>query len=253
MSGFNKLAKSISDTGSHLCVGLDPADGDVDRMRYIIKETHGYACAYKMNLAFYLGQDLEEVVDLFKWDMGDRPLILDAKWGDIENTADKYAYYAFITLNVDGVTINPYMGSDSIKAFSKYSDKFMFSLAYTSNPSSSIQRKMLDNGLDIGEEYATEAYHCGIDNNVGLVAGANPYKSYIHNVRREFPDAWILVPGVGPQGGVLSTAVKGASSGSDRFIINAGRSILEAASPRDMAMSYRDLINSYKETSSDSK
>lgn len=239
---------------SRVCVGLDPA---VDRLpdgydrdakgvsrflREIIDATHGSACAFKPNFAFFgalgsagfdaLGEVIGHVPD-------DIPVILDFKAGDIGNTAEKYAEMAYDVLGADAVTVNPYMGFDAVQPFLRGREKCVFLLCLTSNPGSAdFQRLSTDDG-PLFEVVARTAVGWSSEGACGLVVGAT-HPEDLPRVRALAPDLPFLVPGVGSQGGDPSEIVaQAATADGAGLLINASRSILYASSGSDFAEAAR--------------
>lgn len=235
---------------SLVCVGLDPDPkhlpvADVFTFnKAIIDATADLVCAYKPNLAFY------EALGLQGWEALKRtaeyipraiPIIGDAKRGDVGNTAQAYARALFDFFGFDAVTVNPYLGSDSVAPFLEYQDKGVFVLCRTSNPGAADFQD-----LTLGEEHrplyelvAEWARERNRDGNVGLVVGAT-YPEELNRVRRLCPGMVLLIPGVGAQGGDLDLAVRyGVDSQGERAIINSSRQILYASAGKDFAVAAR--------------
>lgn len=235
-----KLNKRIKKTNSLLCVGLDP-EKDVYDCYSVLEATAGYAACYKMNLAFFLSKGefgIKYMQALIKQIPSDTPIILDGKFGDISNTAEHYAKFAFEVLQVDGVTVNPYMGEDAIIPFARYEDKMVFSLAATSNPSAK-QLQRVNHPYHRFDDIAMTAARlaCKLGDNVGYVVGDS---SYSFTMRHQFPKAWFLCPGVGAQGGSLQEFVKnGLNEEGTGLLINIGRGITSTVKED---MNYMDKI-----------
>ncbi len=267
---FSFLAKRVDDCSSLLCVGLDPHPSDLsaptaeaarDFCLRLVKETAPYAAAFKPNAAFFelYGPEgwsaLKDVIAAVQ-DESDRlgsmiPVILDAKRGDIASTAEAYAQSAFKHLGVHAITLNPYLGKDSIDPFLAYKEKGVFLLCKTSNPGAADLQDLplTPTPLPPGEgqrvrvlyeHIAHLAQQWNTGNNIGLVVGANQPEA-LTRVRSAAPDLWFLVPGVGVQGGDLETALhsglradgKGMLINVSRAISRSGNSRLEAAKLRD--------------------
>jgi orotidine-5'-phosphate decarboxylase len=253
---FERLAHRAQKISSQLCVGLDPL---LDRLpadlpieinsilkfnQAIIDATKDFACAYKPNSAFFeqygqVGwQILKETIAYIPEDI---PVILDVKRGDIGHTAQAYARAACDELGTDAVTLSPYMGLDSLKPFLDYQDKGAFVLCLTSNQSASeLQGLQIANDKKPHHLYETVAQKAAstwnYNNNCGLVVGAT-HTEMLSNIRKIAPGSWLLVPGIGAQGGDLAAVLKAAKSpdGQSRFLINASRSILYASGGPDFA------------------
>lgn len=263
MSFSDKLSAAQTRADSWLCVGLDTAadqippalrgrrDAVVAFNRAIIEATRDVACAYKPNLAFYLARGAAGIDDLAQTVAAiprDVPIILDAKFGDIESSARGYARFAFETLGADAVTVNPYLGADALAPFLEDAHRAIFLLAHTSNPSASDFQDALV-ATDASEPM-TEALFVrvaryakdltGFRNlsglgRVGLVVGAT-FPDQLREVRQANSGAVFLVPGIGAQGGSLAEAVEfGKNAAGIGPLINASRSILYASSSDDFA------------------
>ena len=262
MTFFSRLTNRILDINSLLCVGLDPhpqdvassSDKDVREFCYrLIESTADIAAAFKPNIAFFeaLGTDgISVLQDILGFIPDDIPVILDAKRGDISSTAKAYAHAAFEILGVDAITLNPYLGYDSISPFIEYPDKGAFLLCKTSNPGAGdIQDILVDryqgDNMDIPLyiHISRLANSWNEKGNLGLVVGATKPES-LASVRSAAPDLWILSPGIGAQGGDLRLALQsGQRSDGLGILIPISRSISRSQNPRDAAMEFRDLIN----------
>jgi uridine monophosphate synthetase len=194
------------------------------------------------------------------------PVILDAKRGDIASTAEAYAESAFKHLGVHAITLNPYLGKDSIDPFLAYKEKGVFLLCKTSNPGASDLQDLIvgaglvpaqsgqPQGLPLHVHVAHLAQTWNTGNNIGLVVGATQPEA-LARVRAAAPDLWFLVPGVGAQGGDLETALKaGLRADGKGMLINASRSIARAENPGKATAQLRDeIINIQYEMSKDRK
>lgn len=229
-----KLKKRIQEVGSPLCVGLDPRperiEGGLDtverHLMKVIEETHDLAAAFKPNLAYFEAMGLaglemlERILEKIPKDV---PTVLDAKRSDIGETQKYYARAYFEHYGVDAVTLNPFMGYDSIEPFLGYEGKGIYLLALTSNQGSAdFMRKEID-GRPIYLHVADFAKRAeGEPCDVGFVMG-------LTNLGKEevsaFPDYPLLIPGLGAQGGDLSALQEGADRNAPN-LVNASRSIL---------------------------
>lgn len=216
-----QLIENIFNRKSFLCVGLDsdikklPAclASDHDAMftfnKNIIDATAPYCVAYKPNAAFYesaglVGESiLKRTIEYLKENYPDHFVLLDAKRGDIGNTARMYATAAFDELNADAITVAPYMGCDSVTPFLEHKDKFVVLLALTSN-AGSLDFQMTEdaNGERLFEKVLRKSQEWGDKDNMMYVVGATR-GTLIADVRKIVPDNFLLVPGVGAQGGSL--------------------------------------------------
>jgi uridine monophosphate synthetase len=229
---------------SLLCVGLDPhpdllarptADAALDFCLRIIRETSDLALAFKPNSAFFeaFGPEgiraLQEVIGACR--KQNVPVILDAKRGDIGDTSKAYARAAFETLGVDALTVNPYLGGDSVAPFLEKEERGAFILCRTSNPGAADLQLLRVDGMPQYEKVAALARKWNTRGNVGLVVGATD-PAAIARVRVLAPDLWLLVPGVGAQGGDLRAAVDaGMRADGLGLMVNVSRSLARAASP----------------------
>jgi aspartate carbamoyltransferase/orotidine 5'-phosphate decarboxylase subfamily 2 len=254
MGFFEKLASQVEQNDSLLCVGLDPDRsrfahamvGDADPIlafnKMIIDATSDLVCAYKPNFAFYEAEGLEGLQALRRtidYVPAGIPVILDAKRGDIGSTAAAYARAAFEVWGADAVTVNPYLGYDALQPFADYKDRGVFLLCHTSNPGAGDFQSLLCNGRPLYETVAEKAAVWGL----GLVVGAT-YPEALRTIRSLAPEAWILVPGVGAQGGDLEKALAaGLTAQRSGLIISASRSVIYADDPRSAAMELRDCIS----------
>tara|TARA_Y100000590_G_scaffold413546_1_gene509467 strand:+ start:810 stop:1601 length:792 start_codon:yes stop_codon:yes gene_type:complete len=220
MESFNsRLERIVKERNSWLCVGLDISSeqlgiSDINKLKdytfSVIDATRELAVAYKPNFAFFerwgsLGFDwLEKTITY----IGDEHLtIADAKRGDIGNTAEQYAKSIFGHFGFDSVTINPYMGSDSIKPFINEPDKGVFVLCRTSNYSAKELQDRSVGGLPVYQLVADLVKNLNVLNNMGLVLGATK-PNILSNIREIAPYIPFLIPGVGVQGGELSNCLK---------------------------------------------
>lgn len=250
MAFLERLQRRVAEGRTHLCVGLDPdldrlpeplpktAEGVRQFLEGIIESTCALACVYKPNLAFYgaLGTEGMAVLERTIRFAGERcPVILDGKFGDIGNTAKAYARMAFEKFGADAVTLNPYMGSDSLAPFVEREDGFAFVLGVTSNPSSSeIQKRVTGGGRPLFEAVAEELENHFPSENWGWVAGATQAHE-MKRLRAKSPERWFLIPGVGAQGGGVEESMENSvsRSGARLAVINASRSILYASAGPD--------------------
>jgi orotidine-5'-phosphate decarboxylase len=250
------LVAHIFQKKSFLCVGLDtelnkiPArllqydDPVFEFNRQIIDATRDLCVAYKPNLAFYeaLGpsgwQTLEKTV---RYIGKDHFTIADAKRGDIGNTGRLYAEAFFDKLGFDSVTVAPYMGEDSVSPFLAFEGKWAVVLGLTSNKGSAdFQRKQLEAGREaLWENVLRTTQQWGRPDNLMFVVGATHPEAFIR-VRELAPEHFLLVPGVGAQGGDLDAICRHGLNKACGLLINASRSILYAASGADFAEKARE-------------
>ncbi len=249
-----ELVKNIARKGSFLCVGLDPDIKKIpahllerenpllDFCKTIVDATAPYCVAYKPNLAFFESQGvkgwiaMEETVKYIREKYPDQFIIADAKRGDIGNTSALYARAAFEHLGVDAVTVAPYMGSDSVKPFLGYEGKWVILLALTSNPGShDFQMLETGDGKRLFERVIeTSAEWAGPDEMM-YVVGATQGRMF-EDIRRVAPRSFLLVPGVGAQGGSLEEVCRyGMLDGDCGLLVNSSRGIIYASTGLDFA------------------
>lgn len=244
------LISAISARQSFLCVGLDTdirkipkhlldADDPVFEFnKAIIDATHRYAIAYKPNLAFYesLGpagwESLRKTMEYIPKGLF---TIADAKRGDIGNTSSMYARTFFEQYNFDSVTVAPYMGEDSVTPFLDFSEKWVILLALTSNKGAlDFQMDHVDGEERLFEKVMRVSAAWGSKENMMYVVGATRGELF-SAVRKVVPDHFLLVPGVGAQGGSLDDVCRNGMNADCGLIVNASRSILYASDGFDFA------------------
>lgn len=252
----NELVENIFRKGSFLCTGLDPdikklpphllekKDGEHPVLAFnkaIIDATAPYTVAYKPNLAFYecLGAEgitvLEETVKYIRANYPDQFIIADAKRGDIGNTAAMYARCFFEQMDFDAVTLAPYMGEDSVRPFLNYEGKWSIILALTSNKSASDFETVMDrNGVTMYERVLRRSRHWGSPVDTMYVVGATQAE-YLAKIREIVPRHFLLVPGVGAQGGSLEDVARYGMIDECGLLVNSSRGILYASSGEDFA------------------
>jgi len=242
-----RLRQRIAKTGSRLCVGLDPRPGDggpgaaKDFLQRVIAETAAWAAAFKPNMAYFEAMGIEGVrvlEELLAEVPAEVPVILDAKRSDIGETQKYYAQGYFGGWNVDAVTLNPFLGYDSIEPFLGWEGKGVYLLAVTSNPGSAdFQRQTLADGRAVFElvtALGERAKEEGRATDVGYVVGL----THAEGVLERMPDAPLLVPGLGAQGGDLASLAAAGRTAPD--VINVSRGILYAADDRGFGARARD-------------
>jgi orotidine-5'-phosphate decarboxylase len=266
MNFLEKLGEAIGKNRSLLCVGLDPDPALMPRgvavfdfNKAIIDNTADLACAYKPNIAFYeaLGSAGLDALKKTRDYIPDRiPVIIDAKRGDIGNTARAYAQSLFDYYGFDAVTVNPYLGYDALEPFISYRDKGVFVLCRTSNAGAADFQSLrleAEGGPRMLYEIVAEKVSLWNEyGNLGLVVGAT-YPGELKLVRQRYPEMPLLIPGVGAQGGDLAQVVGyGVDAVRRRTIINSSRQILYASSGKNFAAAagraareLRDKINDY--------
>jgi orotidine-5'-phosphate decarboxylase len=243
----NELIRQIQEKKSFLCVGLDSSldripqflldyeDPIFEFNKRIIDATKEYCVAYKPNTAFYEAngvkgwETLQKTIDYIP---NTHFSIADAKRGDIGNTSKAYAKAFFETLNFDAITVAPYMGEDSILPFYEYEDKWVIVLGLTSNKGSS-DFQMLKSGEEyLFEKVLAKASSYGSEDNTMFVVGATQ-TDFMKRVRRIIPNHFLLIPGVGAQGGDLESTFKHSANKDTGILVNSSRSIIYASSDED--------------------
>ena len=252
------LIDNISRKKSFLCVGLDT---DVDKIpehlfdvtddpifefnKQIIDATSDLCVAYKPNLAFYesIGLEgwdvLERTVDYIRTNYPDQFIIADAKRGDIGNTSAMYARTFFGNMDFDAVTIAPYMGEDSVAPFLTYENKWAIVLALTSNKGASDFQFIEEDGEKLFEKVLKTSKKWGTDENMMFVVGATKAEM-LADIRKIIPTHFLLVPGVGAQGGSLQEVAKYGLTDECGLLINSSRQIIYASSETDFAEKARE-------------
>ncbi|MSQ45746.1 MAG: orotidine-5'-phosphate decarboxylase [Ignavibacteria bacterium] len=252
MNFNSKLIKAQKN--SLLCVGLDTdqtklpihlrknKNGIILFNKAIINSTKDFVCAYKINLAFYesLGKEGWHILkQTLKAIPKNIITIGDGKRGDIGNTASQYAKSLFNDFGFDAVTVNPYMGYDSVEPFLNYKNKGIFLLAVTSNKGAYDFQFLKVGKLPLYKQVVKTSLRWNKNNNIGFVVGATK-SSQLKELRKLAPKSPFLIPGVGAQGGNLRDAVKHGSTIKNNFaIINVSRSVLYASSGKDFAIAAR--------------
>ena len=248
-----ELIEQIKKKGSFLCVGLDTdikkipehllscEDPIFEFNKAIIDATADYCVAYKPNVAFYesLGvagwNALDKTVKYLRENYPDQFVIADAKRGDIGNTSSLYARAFFESLQVDALTVAPYMGEDSVKPFLAYDGKWVILLALTSNPGSrDFQFMAQPDGERLFEMVLEKAQRWGTEDNLMFVVGATQEEMFA-DVRRVAPRSFLLVPGVGAQGGSLEEVAKWGMTTECGLLVNSSRGIIYASHGEDFA------------------
>lgn len=258
-----ELFENIKRKKSFLCVGLDTdinkipeflfdkLEGDFDPIfefnKAIIDATADLCVAYKPNTAFYesIGvagwEALEKTVDYIREKYPDQFIIADAKRGDIGNTSSMYAQAFFENMGVDAVTVAPYMGEDSVSPFLSYDNKWVVLLALTSNKgafdfqfteSKDAEEKLFEKVLKTSQKWANE-------DAMMYVVGATKAEM-LEDIRKIAPNHFLLVPGVGAQGGSLAEVVKHGMNSQCGLLVNSSRGIIYASNGEDFAEKARE-------------
>ncbi len=248
-----QLINEIFTKKTFLCVGLDT---DINKIpahlkneddpifafnKSIIDATAPYCVAYKPNLAFYECYGLkgmlafEKTIQYIKENHPNHFIIADAKRGDIGNTSKMYAQTFFEEYNLDSVTVAPYMGEDSVKPFLEYDGKWVILLALTSNKGShDFQLTEDKQGERLFEKVLKKSQEWGTTENLMYVVGATQGKMF-EDIRRMAPEHFLLVPGVGAQGGSLQEVCKYGMTKDCGLLVNSSRGIIYASTDTDFA------------------
>lgn len=269
MRFMSSLAAAWCDRNSLLCVGLDPdparfpahlkgrPDAIFEFCREIVDATADLVCCFKPQIAYFAAHRAEDQLEALIAHIHSvhpgTPVILDAKRGDIGSTAEQYAVEAFERYRADALTVNPYMGRDSVDPYLAYLDKGVILLCRTSNQGGSDFQN-----LDVGGEKLFERVarlvvdKWNASGNCSLVVGAT-FSEEIARVRQIVGDMPILVPGIGAQGGDIKATVLAGCTASGGLMISSSRAILYAgsgedyaASARKVALETRDAINRWR-------
>lgn len=248
-----ELINQIFTKKSFLCVGLDTDTKKIPQHllaeedpifafnKQIIDATAPYCVSYKPNLAFYEAFGIkgmvafEKTVKYLQEHYPNHFIIADAKRGDIGNTSAMYARTFFDEYDIDALTVAPYMGEDSVTPFLGYDGKWVVLLALTSNKGShDFQLTRDENGVRLFEQVLKKSQQWGDTNNMMYVVGATQGELFT-DVRKIAPDHFLLVPGVGAQGGSLSEVCKYAMTEECGLLVNSSRGIIYASSGEDFA------------------
>ena len=260
MNFQDKLDKAISKNNSLLCVGLDPdftklkkGQSQFEFNKKIIDQTANLVCAFKPQIAFYAAaglkglEDLKKTITYIHENYQNVPVLLDAKRGDVGSTSEMYVKEVFAFLKADAVTINPYLGEDSLEPFLKRRDKGIVVLCRTSNPSATDFQDLKVDGellfikvarkiLDWDKKYK----------NLLMVVGAT-YPNEMKKIREIAPQMTFLVPGVGSQSGDLENTLRnGLRKDGTGLIISSSRGIIYAQDPKLAAQKLKDEINKFR-------
>ena len=251
---IGQLFKQIRNKKSFLCIGLDSDIQKIPRLlmeyeyplfefnRQIIDATADFTIAYKPNIAFYevLGAsgwiNLEMTVNYIRAHYPEIFIIADAKRGDIGNTSKMYAKAFFEKMDFDAITVSPYMGKDSVSPFLEFDDKWVIVLALTSNSGADDFQQIVDktNNSRLFENILQKSIGWGSENNMMFVVGATRAEM-LTRIREIVPDHFLLIPGVGAQGGSLEDVAKFGFNKQCGLIVNSSRAIIYADCTIDFA------------------
>lgn len=246
------LIQQIKKKQSFLCIGLDV---DIDKIpkhllqsedpifefnKAIIDTTHRFAVAYKPNTAFYEAhglkgwKSLEKTIDYLNKNYPEIFTIADAKRGDIGNTSAMYAKAFLKDLDFDSITVAPYMGKDSVEPFLSFEDKFTILLALTSNEGAFDFQTLQTDSLPLYKKVLETSKNWNNSQRLMYVVGATKAE-YFKEIRSIVPDSFLLVPGVGAQGGSLQEVCKYGLNKDVGLLINSSRGIIYASREKDFA------------------
>ena len=247
---LKSLSQQIKIKESFLCVGLDidlskipthilnEKDPIFVFSKSIIDATHKYAVAYKPNLAFFEAYGIkgwkafEKTIDYINKNYPNHFIIADAKRGDIGNTSGRYAKAFFENYGVDAVTISPYMGRDSIEPFLSFKDKYAVLLTLTSNEGSRDFQYIEQKGVPVYEKVLRLSTKFENAHKLMYVVGATKSEN-LKSIRNIVPDSFLLIPGVGAQGGNLKEVVLNGINSNCGLIVNSSRGIIYASQGND--------------------
>ena len=249
---LSSLIEQIKFKKSYLCVGIDP---DLDKVpehirnqknsiytfsKSIIDSTAKFAVAFKFNIAFFEAYGIDGLVSLerlIKYVNKQYPdifTIADAKRGDIGNSSNRYAKAFFENFGFDSITVSPYMGRDSIEPFLSFKDRHTIILALTSNSGAEDFQFISSEGKKVYEHVIVESKKWNGNENIMYVVGATK-ASYIEEIRKLTPDTFLLIPGVGSQGGSLKEVSLFGMNKNIGILVNSSRSIIYASKNEDFA------------------
>ena len=265
---IQRLEQAQQQTQSLVCVGLDPNDekiaalgvGLIEWLKNIVDATADHVCAFKPQIAYFaaLGAETEltQIIQYIHQKHPTIPVILDAKRGDIGSTAQQYATEAFTRYQADAVTVNPYMGGDTIEPYSKHRDKGVVVLCKTSNAGSGeLQNLTLANGESLFLTVARKASSDWNNNkNLLLVVGAT-YPEELAQIRQVVGNMPLLIPGIGAQGGDIKATLKaGLRKDGKGLIISSSRGIIYSGDSKEnyaiaatkACLELKNTINQYR-------
>ncbi|MEN9521775.1 MAG: hypothetical protein RL065_152 [Bacteroidota bacterium] len=258
---LTELIAIIQQRKSFLCVGLDTdlskipahllntADPIFEFNKQIIDATKDYCVAYKPNTAFYEAngskgwESLQKTVEYIG---ASHFIIADAKRGDIGNTAQQYAKAFYENMNCDSVTISPYMGGDAVTPFLKYKNKFAIVLALTSNEGAKDFQFITESNQPLYEQVIKKSADWGNEENIMFVVGATKPEFFKH-IRTIAPSHFLLVPGVGAQGGTVEDVCQYGLAENCGLLINVSREIIYASNQNDFALKAAEVAKKYQQ------
>ena len=264
-----QLLQQIQDKKSYLCVGLDTdltkipkhlqshPDAIFEFNKQIIDATQDLCVSYKINTAFYEAMGLkgwEAMQKTVDYIPAEQFTIADAKRGDIGNTSTQYARAFFEAMNFDAITVAPYMGEDSVRPFLEYENKWTIVLGLTSNKGSDDFQQLILNDSSLEKSKPMALYQrviekiagWGTPGNLMFVTGATKASDF-EGIRNIIPDSFLLVPGVGAQGGSLKDVSKYGLNKDCGLLVNASRAIIYASEKEDFAAKARLVAQEYQQ------
>jgi orotidine-5'-phosphate decarboxylase len=256
-----QLIDQIRSKRSFLCIGLDSdrtkipkhllkeADPVLAFNQAIIDATRDLCVSYKLNTAFYEAEGASGWVTMQKtleYIGSDHLVIADAKRGDIGNTSDQYARAFFEKMSFHAITIAPYMGSDSVKPFLKWKDKWAIVLGLTSNEGAADFELQPSGDERLYERVLRTSSTWGTPENMMFVVGATRADSFV-DVRKIVPDHFLLVPGVGAQGGSLSDVYRFGKNSDIGLLVNVSRAVIYASAGADFVEKAREVAMTYQQ------
>ena len=264
-----QLIQQIQNKKSYLCVGLDTdlskipkhlqshPDAIFEFNKQIIDATHDLCVSYKINTAFYEAMGIkgwEAIQKTVDYIPAEQFTIADAKRGDIGNTSSQYARAFFEAMNFDAITVAPYMGEDSVRPFLEYENKWTIVLGLTSNKGSDdFQQLILNDSLSekskpiaLYQTVIEKIARWGTPDNLMFVTGATKASDF-EGIRSIIPNNFLLVPGVGAQGGSLKDVSKYGLNKDCGLLVNASRAIIYASEKEDFAVRARIVAQEYQQ------
>jgi orotidine-5'-phosphate decarboxylase len=258
---YTQLVEQIFSKKTYLCVGLDTdfsklpkhlqqqPNAIVEFNKAIIDATKNYCVSYKINTAFYEARGVQgwkEMEETVAYIPSTHFTIADAKRADIGNTSAQYAKAFFETLNFDAITVSPYMGHDSLEAFLNYKNKFTIVLGLTSNSGAAdFELQTLENGKRVYEQVLHTVSKMGSSENCMFVVGATQAHE-LEQIRKIIPQHFLLVPGVGFQGGSLADTSKYGLNNNCGLLVNASRAIIYAGAGENFAEEAAAIAQQYQ-------
>lgn len=265
---LEQLVSEIRRKRSFLCVGLDSDQSRIPEHlqilddpvyefnKAIIDATHPFCVAYKPNLAFYEAQgvngwrSLEKTMAYLNHYHPEIFTIADAKRGDIGNTARQYGKAFFEELDFDALTVAPYMGRDSVEPFLAYPEKYVILLALTSNPGAADFQTDVSGESALFERVIEVSQHYENADRLMYVVGATR-SDHLTKIRNRIPNTFLLIPGVGAQGGDLKAVCEAGMNEQVGLLVNSSRAIIYASAGKDFASAAGERARAYQQEMAD--